>query len=295
MPKKSPQCHNSSGCTLWKKCHLFATYGLTYLCRYVHPNGRLLWVSRESSQGNRILLLLSWWTCMLIAAFQLYCTAAAKAWDTKRNWNQLQNKQRYYIWKKGTWDNFRLRKLPKHHFYVGFKNEFSTHWVRKWFKKFTLKSLNETFLNILNHCVKAVSKMKSLMFQILAVVTIFNKIRFVHFPFILERNYYRNVALHFCHPLGNLGFILREKIFVGKTTSTPDWTKKKIPKRILWRAKKRDSRTLLTLDQAKKFFVGHHHCTESPFFLNWKVLFVSSSFQAYLLSFPLFPLIAFEA
>ena len=113
--------------------------------------------------------------------------------------------------------------------------------------------------------------------------------------FILERNYYRNVALHFCHPLGNLGFILREKIFVGKTTSTPDWTKKKIPKRILWRAKKRDSRTLLTLDQAKKFFLGHHHCTESPFFLNWKVLFVSSSFQAYLLSFPLFPLIAFEA
>ena len=141
MPKKSPQCHNSSGCTLWKKCHLFATYGLTYLCRYVHPNGRLLWVSRESSQGNRILLLLSWWTCMLIAAFQLYCTAAAKAWDTKRNWNQLQNKQRYYIWKKGTWDNFRLRKLPKHHFYVGFKNEFSTHWVRKWFNKYKLESL----------------------------------------------------------------------------------------------------------------------------------------------------------
>ena len=141
MPKKSPQCHNSSGCTLWKKCHLFATYGLTYLCRYVHPNGRLLWVSRELSQGNRILLLLSWWTCMLIAAFQLYCTAAAKAWDTKRNWNQLQNKQRYYIWKKGTWDNFRLRKLPKHHFYVGFKNEFSTHWVRKWFNKYKLESL----------------------------------------------------------------------------------------------------------------------------------------------------------
>ena len=51
VPKKSPQCHNSSGSTLWKKCHLFATYGLTYLCRYVHPNGRLLW-AREHQAGE---------------------------------------------------------------------------------------------------------------------------------------------------------------------------------------------------------------------------------------------------
>ena len=154
-------------------------------------------------------------------------------------------------------------------------------------------------LDISNHCVKVVSKMKSLMFQILAVVTIFNKIRFVHFPFILERNYYRNVALHFCHPLGNLGFILREKIFVGKTTSTPDWTKKKIPKRILWRAKKRDSRTLLTLDQAKKFFLGHHYHHDWKSFLpklkSSVCLLFLPGLSSLLPYFPFFPLIAFEA
>ena len=179
----------------------------------------------------------------------------AGPWDTKRNWNQLQNKQRYYIWEKGTWD----KDWGKTSMWEGTKKIFSS--KVSYFKSYA----------------RARAKWQS---------STKYDLHFYLEKLLPKRNAFLSSWLSLWE---------EEKISLGKTTSTPDWTKKKIPKRILWRAKKRDSRTLLTLDQAKKFFLGHHHCTESPFFLNWKVLFVSSSFQAYLLSFPLFPLIAFEA
>ena len=198
VPKKSPQCHNSSGSTLWKKCHLFATYGLTYLCRYVHPNGRAS-LSQRALPGNRILLLLSWWTCMLIAAFQLA--------SPKPGHETLKEIETSYKTSRDT--TFGRRELE-------IRTEAKLQCGKAQKKIFSSK------VSYFKSYARARAKWQS---------SIKYDLHFYLEKLLPKRNAFLSSWLSLWE---------EEKISLGKTTSTPDWTKKKIPKRILWRAKKRE-------------------------------------------------------